>query len=116
LGAFRPGRERQADDLLPSDLFRQGVYVTYWFESVAPKYFLDQVPIDNVMFETDFPHTTCLFENIQETIQSGLGHLAPEPRRKILWDNAARLYGIEEPPDAWRQTAFAALSAAGSAR
>ena len=57
--------------MLPSELFRQSVYVTYWFESVAPKHFLDVIPIDNVLFETDFPHTTCLFGNIQETIEAG---------------------------------------------
>jgi predicted TIM-barrel fold metal-dependent hydrolase len=101
LGAFRPGRERQAGDVLPSDLFRQSVYVTYWFESVAPKHFLDQLPVDNILFETDFPHTTCLFGNIQETIEAGLGHVDETTRRKILWENAARLYAIEAPPVTW---------------
>ena len=101
LGAFRPGRERAAGDVLPSDLFRQSVYVTYWFESVAPKHFIDQIPVDNVLFETDFPHTTCLFGNIQETIQAGLGHVSETVRRKILWDNAEGLYGIEAPPATW---------------
>jgi uncharacterized protein len=102
LGAFRPGRERTSEDVLPSELFRQSVFVTYWFESVAPKHFLDVVPVDNVLFETDFPHTTCLFGNIQETIQSGLGHVDSTVRRKILWENAARLYRITEPPESWR--------------
>jgi predicted TIM-barrel fold metal-dependent hydrolase len=101
LGAFRPGREREPGDVLPSDLFRQSVYVTYWFESTAPKHFLDQIPVDNVLFETDFPHTTCLFGNIQETIEAGLGHVDESTRRKILWENAARLYAIEEPPATW---------------
>jgi uncharacterized protein len=102
LGAFRPGRERTDEDVLPSELFRQSVYVTYWFESVAPKHFLDVVPVDNVLFETDFPHTTCLFGNIQETIQAGLGHVDDAVRRKILWENAAKLYRIVEPPESWR--------------
>jgi predicted TIM-barrel fold metal-dependent hydrolase len=102
LGAFRPGRERTKEDVLPSELFRQSVYVTYWFESVAPKHFLDVIPVDNVLFETDFPHTTCLFGNIKETIESGLGHVDPGVRRKILWANAARLYGIQEPPVSWQ--------------
>ena len=88
--------------MLPSELFRQSVFVTYWFESVAPKHFLDIIPIDNVLFETDFPHTTCLFGNIQETIESGLGHVDARCRRKILWENAARLYHIEDPPESWR--------------
>lgn len=111
LGAFRPGRERQPGDVLPSDLFRQSVYVTYWFESIAPKHFLDVVPLDNVLFETDFPHTTCLYRNIQRTIENGIGHLDQPTRRKILWDSAARLYGIEDPPELWRQEASAAIVA-----
>ena len=52
------------------------------------------IPIDNVLFETDFPHTTCLFGNIQETIELGLGNVSEEIRHKILWANAAALYGI----------------------
>jgi predicted TIM-barrel fold metal-dependent hydrolase len=103
LGAFRPGRERTDEDILPSELFRQSVFVTYWFESVAPKHFLEVVPVDNVLFETDFPHTTCLFGNIQETIESGLGHLDDSVRQKILWENAAKLYRIVEPPASWRE-------------
>jgi predicted TIM-barrel fold metal-dependent hydrolase len=116
LGAFRPGRVRQPDDVLPSDLFRRGVYVTYWFESVAPRHFLDLIPVDNILFETDFPHTTCLFGNIQETIKSGLGHVDDVTRRKILWDNAASLYRIEEPPESWRRSALAELAMGGSTR
>jgi predicted TIM-barrel fold metal-dependent hydrolase len=107
LGAFRPGRQRTPEDVLPSELFRQGVFVTYWFESVAPKHFLDVVPVDNVLFETDFPHTACLFGNIQETIDAGLGHVDARVRRKILWENAARLYNIDEPPPSWGQEATA---------
>jgi predicted TIM-barrel fold metal-dependent hydrolase len=101
LGAFRPGRQRTSDDILPSELFRDHVYVTYWFEQVAPNHMLDLVPIDNVLFETDFPHTTCLFGNIGSTIEANLGHVPEEVRRKILWENAARLYGIASPPPGW---------------
>jgi predicted TIM-barrel fold metal-dependent hydrolase len=97
LGAFRSGRRPADGDALPSQLFREHVYVTYWFEQVAPRYLLDVVPVDNVLFETDFPHTTCLFGNIRETIETGLGHAPEAVRRKILWDNAAALYGIPEP-------------------
>jgi predicted TIM-barrel fold metal-dependent hydrolase len=114
LGAFRPGRERQPEDVLPSELFQRGVYVTYWFETVAPKHFLDVIPLDNVLFETDFPHTTCLFGNIQETIENGIGHLDETSRRKILWDNAAKLYRIAEPPQDWQRAAARSIAAAGS--
>jgi uncharacterized protein len=102
LGAFRPGRLRTADDILPSELFREHVFVTYWFETLAPKHFLDLVPIDNVLFETDFPHTTCLFGNIDATIRENLGHVSDGVRRKILWENSAKLYRIPEPPATWQ--------------
>jgi predicted TIM-barrel fold metal-dependent hydrolase len=101
LGAFRTGRQADAGDALPSRLFREHVYVTYWFEQVAPRHLLDVLPIDNVLFETDFPHTTCLFGNIRETIATGLGEAPDDVRRKILWDNAAGLYGIDRPMEPW---------------
>jgi hypothetical protein len=36
--------------------------------------------------------------------------------RKILWDNAAHLYRIEEPPESWRRSALAELATEGSTR
>ena len=38
---------------------------------------LDQMPVDNLLFETDFPHNACLYGNIRETIECGWGD-APE--------------------------------------
>jgi uncharacterized protein len=101
LGAFRPGRARTDADVLPSELFGEHVFVTYWFETLAPRYFLDLIPVDNVLFETDFPHTTCLYGDIDQTIADNLGHVSEEVRRKILWENAAKLYRIENPPAEW---------------
>ncbi len=91
-----PGR-KSPPGLLPSELFAQHVFVTYWFEQIAPKYLLDVIPVDNILFETDFPHTTCLYGNIDETIAHGLANVSDEVRHKILWANSARLYGIEGP-------------------
>ncbi len=99
LGAFRPGRTR-TDELLPSELFARQVYCTYWFERVAPLHLLEELPVDNILFETDFPHTACLYGNIRETIDLGLAKASDEVRNKILWGNAARLYHIEGPADA----------------
>lgn len=100
LGATQKGR-RRGEELLPSELFRRQVYVTYWFEQVAPKYLLEVLPLDNILFETDFPHTACLYENIEDTIANGLGSAPEEVRRKFLWENASRLYGIADPPAEW---------------
>ena len=101
-GSARRARPRDAtSDLLPSELFRRQVYATFWFEHVAPTRLLDELPIDNLLFETDFPHVTCLYGNIEETIA---GQPRPHDRggaaqgavgtRRI---NAARLYHVEGP-------------------
>jgi predicted TIM-barrel fold metal-dependent hydrolase len=85
-------------ELLPSEYFARQVYACYWFETVAPRRLLDEIPVDNVLFETDFPHPTCLYgETVHEKIEAGLGEAPPEVRRKFLWDNAAKLYGVTEP-------------------
>jgi predicted TIM-barrel fold metal-dependent hydrolase len=92
----RPGH-RSEWDMLPSDYFRRQVYACYWFETVAPTKLLGEIPEDNVLFETDFPHPTCLFGNIRERIDASLGNASAATREKILWGNAARLYGVEKP-------------------
>jgi predicted TIM-barrel fold metal-dependent hydrolase len=102
--ASRPRDERYSsreDELLPSELFARQVFTTYWFEVNAPTYLVDALPIDNIMFETDFPHSSCLYGDIQETIERSLANASEAVRRKFLWENAARLYGIPDAPEAW---------------
>ena len=89
--------ERPEFELRPSDYFRRQVYGCYWFEKIGPQRLLDLVGVDNIMFETDFPHPTCLYGNVQETIEESLGQVSEDVRRRILYDNAAELYRIEGP-------------------
>ena len=46
------------------------------------------------MFETDFPHPTCLYPNPLETVEEIMATLRPETRRKVLGENAAALYRL----------------------
>jgi predicted TIM-barrel fold metal-dependent hydrolase len=94
----RPGR-RSEWEMLPSDYFRRQVYACYWFETVAPTKLLGEIPVDNILFETDFPHPTCLFGNVRERIEVSLANASESDREKILWGNAAALYGIDKPPE-----------------
>ncbi|HZQ58470.1 MAG TPA: amidohydrolase family protein [Acidimicrobiales bacterium] len=84
-------------DMLPSEYFRRQVYACYWFERAAPAHLLGEIPVDRILFETDFPHPTCLYGNVREQIDASLAAATPDARRKILWDNAAALYRIEAP-------------------
>jgi predicted TIM-barrel fold metal-dependent hydrolase len=50
---------------------------------------------DNIMFETDFPHPTCLYPDALETAAPLLAQMTPEARRKVFQTNAERLYGLD---------------------
>ncbi len=93
----RVRQERPEMKLLPSEYFARQVYACYFFEEYAPAALLDRIPVDNVLFETDYPHPVCLYGNVREKIDAGLGEAKPEVRSKLLFDNAARLYGVSAP-------------------
>ncbi|MGR8920989.1 MAG: amidohydrolase family protein [Gammaproteobacteria bacterium] len=91
--------ERDDFDRLPSEYFARNVYGCYWFEQVAPRRLIDKVGVDNILFETDFPHPTSLFgADVEARIATGLEECSADTRRKILWSNAAALYKVEPPP------------------
>jgi len=92
----RPGHASEWD-LLPSEYFARQVYACYWFETVAPTKWLDEIPVGSILFETDFPHPTCLFGDVRGRIEATLAHATEDIRHQILWGNAAALYRVEEP-------------------
>ena len=81
----------------PSDYFRRQIYGCFWFEKVGPRDLVQQIGEDNLLFETDFPHPTCLYPNVQDHLMEVTAGWSDKTRRKILQDNAATLYGITLP-------------------
>lgn len=106
-GYSQVSKERPEFEALPSEYFRRQVYACYFYEEFAPQHLLDAIGEDNVLFETDYPHPVCLYGNVREKIDAGLGGAPASTRRKLLWDNAAALYGVEAPDVAWRPPAHA---------
>ena len=54
--------------------------------------------MDNILFETDFPHPTSLYgDEVHKRIKGGLSDCEESVRRKILWDNAQQLYKVAAP-------------------
>jgi predicted TIM-barrel fold metal-dependent hydrolase len=91
-------RERSDFKLLPSEYFRRQVYACCWFETITSDAILDRIGADNVLFETDFPHPTSIYgDEVHRTIEARLCTLSDAARRRVLWDNAATLYGIAAP-------------------
>jgi predicted TIM-barrel fold metal-dependent hydrolase len=87
----------QALSMKPSEYFKKHIYGCFWFEKTAPTKLIDQVGEDNVLFETDFPHPTCLYPNVQQHIAEISAGWSEARKRKILQDNAAALYKIAVP-------------------
>ncbi|MGZ4707253.1 MAG: amidohydrolase family protein [Acidimicrobiales bacterium] len=80
--------------LRPSEYFKRQLYATTWFERRDLAYVVEAVGEDNIMFETDFPHPTCLYPAPLKTAATNMADLSPEVQRKILSDTAMKLYKL----------------------
>jgi len=80
----------------PSEYFRSNMYATFWFERNRNKLpeLVEAVGEDSILFETDFPHPTCLYPNPLQSVEAKMATLTPEVRRKILGENAKKLYRL----------------------
>jgi predicted TIM-barrel fold metal-dependent hydrolase len=78
--------------LTPAEYFRRNFYACFWFEQQDVSDTLRRVGIDNVLFETDFPHPTSLYPIDQ--LENRLAALTDVERRKVLSTNAAKVYRI----------------------
>jgi predicted TIM-barrel fold metal-dependent hydrolase len=83
--------------MAPSEYFRRQMYACFWFEKNDIAHVIDLLGADNVLFETDYPHPTCLYPDSLDLAAPGLSSLDAITRRKVLQDNAASLYRIPVP-------------------
>jgi uncharacterized protein len=81
---------------MPSEYFRSNLYATFWFENNRNKLpeLIDAVGEDSILFETDFPHPTCLYPHPLQTVEAKMATLAPDVRKKIYGENARKLYRL----------------------
>ena len=86
----------------PSEYFRRHVYGCFWFEDGARlMQDIAAVGVDNCMFETDFPHPTCLYPQPLNGVAKTLSDAGVdfETKKKLLGGTAARVYNIALPED-----------------
>lgn len=83
--------------MLPSDYFRRQIYACFWFERDGLVAAIDKLGVDNCMFETDFPHPTCLYPDPLTRIHQVFDDAGKDEtfRRKVMTENAARVYNID---------------------
>jgi predicted TIM-barrel fold metal-dependent hydrolase len=77
--------------MAPSGYWRRQCYATYQTDPIGTK-LVDDIGAENIMWASDFPHPDGIWPDSQEYIERELGHLPAATRKKIVCDNAARLY------------------------
>jgi len=79
----------------PTDIFKRQMYACSWFERRDFANSVRNVGIDNVMFETDFPHPTCLYPNGLDYLTCALNDMTLDERRRVFGGTAARVYNLK---------------------
>ena len=77
----------------PSAYWRRQCHATYQSDPVGVR-LIDLLGEDNVMWGSDFPHPDGVWPDSQDVIARELGDVPDATRRKIIRENAARLYGF----------------------
>ena len=80
----------------PSEYFASNLFATFWFEKNRNKLpeLIEAVGEDSILFETDFPHPTCLYPSPLQSVEAKMSTLGAETRRKIMGENARKLYRL----------------------
>ncbi len=88
-------REKRVKDKLPrrpSEYFKDHCYVAVEADEHMGGWVAEQIGDDNIVFSTDFPHEDSRYPHALETFLEL--PFSEASKRKILWDNSARLYGL----------------------
>jgi predicted TIM-barrel fold metal-dependent hydrolase len=94
--------EEHPDMMLPSDYFKRQIYACFWFERDSAIHAIEQIGADNILFETDYPHPTSMSPGPATTairpddyLRQAFSGVDEVSMRKILHDNAAKLYHLD---------------------
>ncbi|HWP58533.1 MAG TPA: amidohydrolase family protein [Candidatus Acidoferrales bacterium] len=81
-------------ELAPSEVFKRQCYLVGWYDRAALKtrHF---VGTENILWATNFPLATSTWPNSRDYIARSFEDVPEQDRRKILWENAAKLYRIQ---------------------
>jgi predicted TIM-barrel fold metal-dependent hydrolase len=81
-------------DRLPSDYFKQNIYVTFQDDIVAT-HMTELVNMRRIMWANDYPHSDSTWPWSQDVIAELTAELSPEQKRWMLHDNVVELYGLD---------------------
>jgi len=91
------GRAEEGEILTlePHEYFLRQCYASVDVDEAPVRHVIEEYGDDNLVFSTDFPHIDGAFPH---AVEGFLELDIPEAsKRKILWDNCARFYGVRVP-------------------
>jgi predicted TIM-barrel fold metal-dependent hydrolase len=77
----------------PSDYFLQQCFISVDPDEYLVTDVIKRIGDENIVISTDYPHIDAHFPHALDEFLAIEG-LSDVSRRKILWDNSARLYGV----------------------
>jgi len=79
----------------PSFFFRRQIFANFMDDPVGltARY---HVGVDNILFETDYPHSDTTFPNSRALVAERFAGIPADETRKILRDNAVELFGLDQ--------------------
>ncbi len=79
----------------PSEYLLSNCFLSCEADEVTATHYFEDFGDDNVVYSTDYPHADSKFPSATDTFLDL--PFADTTKRKVLWDNYARLYGIDAP-------------------
>ena len=77
----------------PTEYFLRQCYVSVDPDEAPAKYVVDALGDNNLVISSDFPHFDSLYPDAMAKFLQ-LQEISDETKRKVLWDNCARLYNL----------------------
>lgn len=78
---------------LPSFYFHRQIYGTFIDDVVGVRN-RDVIGVENILWSSDYPHVNSSWPSSRDYIERHFGDVPIDERRKMVHDNAARLYGL----------------------
>ena len=94
---FEPDVDYQLK-LKPSEYFARQCYAVVDCSEDVARYTIEYGLGERLLMSTDYPHHDSPFPNGVEMFLNHAG-ITDAQKRKILWDNGARLFGLQVSPE-----------------
>jgi predicted TIM-barrel fold metal-dependent hydrolase len=92
-----PGTYGTRFSLTPTEYFQRQMHACFWFEEAGVAEAVAVLGDTHVMFETDYPHPTCLYPDSLGVAEAAVRSLPEGTRRRVMSENATRLYRLPVP-------------------